>query len=110
MCWQQVFKMKKKQKNWAKDMALQRISRLFELAEHEFRFCPERSHRYVRLARRIGMRYRVHLPGELKMLICKHCHAYLVQGATARTRLQDKNIITTCLNCGEQMRRPFTRR
>ena len=99
--------MRKKQKDWAKEMAYERILRLFELADMEFRKHPERSDRYVQLARRIGMRHRVRMPPELKHRICRHCHSYLVQGATARTRLQGTHISTTCLACGKQMRRPY---
>ncbi|SNQ60386.1 ribonuclease P protein component 4 [Candidatus Methanoperedens nitratireducens] len=99
--------MRKKQKDWAKDMAFQRIERLFELADQEFETHPGRSNRYVWLARRIGMRYRVRIPQELKEKMCKHCHAYLVQGVTARTRLRGDYITTTCLACGEHIRRPY---
>ncbi len=99
--------MRRKQKDWAKDMAKQRIERLFELADSEFKIHPERSDRYVSLARRIGMRYRVRLPTELRQKTCKHCHRYLVQGITARTRLLGTHIATTCLACGKQMRRPY---
>lgn len=99
--------MRKKQKDWAKDMAYQRIQRLFELAGQEFKTHPDRSNRYVGLARRIGMRYRVRMPRELKRMVCKHCHTYLVQGATARTRLQGTHITTTCTACGKQMRLPY---
>ncbi|MCX9013722.1 MAG: ribonuclease P [Candidatus Methanoperedens sp.] len=99
--------MRKKQKSWAKDMAHQRINRLFELAASEFDTHPERSNRYVNLARRLSMRYRVRMPDELKPMICKHCHSYLVQGKNARTRLQGKRITTTCLICGKQMRHPY---
>ncbi len=99
--------MRKKQKEWAKDMAHQRIIRLFDLAEQEFRLNPERSDRYVKLARRIAMRYRVRMPPELKQRLCRHCHVYLVPGATARTRLQGTHITTTCLSCGKQMRQPY---
>ncbi len=99
--------MRKKQKDWAKDMANQRIIRLFELARDEYEKHPDRSDRYVQLARKIGMRYRVRMPQELKSQICKHCHAYLVQGVTARTRLQGTHISTTCTSCGKQMRMPY---
>ncbi len=99
--------MRKKQKDWAKDMARQRIVRLFELAEGEFKTHPERSNRYVKLARRIGMRYRVKLPHDLRSKICRHCHNYLVQGVNARTRLLGTHIATTCLDCGKQMRLPY---
>ena len=99
--------MRKKQKNWSKDMAKQRINRLFELAASEFNTHPERSNRYVILARRISMRHRVPMPDELKPKVCKHCYSYLVQGVTARTRLQGNRITTTCLSCEKQMRRPY---
>ena len=99
--------MRKKQKEWSKDMAYERIIRLFELARIEFIKHPERSDRYVRLARRIGMRYRVRMPQEFKRQICRHCHAYLVQGVTARTRLQGTHVTTTCIACGKQMRIPY---
>jgi len=99
--------MRKKQKDWAKDMAHQRIHRLFELAANEFSTHPERSNRYVQLARRISMRYRVRMPARLKRRMCRHCHSYLVQGITARTRLQGTHITTTCLSCGKQMRIPY---
>ncbi len=99
--------MRKKQKDWAKDMARQRIVRLFELAEGEFKIHPERSNRYVKLAKRIGMRYRVRLPQDLRMKICKHCHSYLIQGINARTRLLGSHIATTCFACGKQMRKPY---
>jgi len=99
--------MRKKQKDWSKDMAFQRMIRLFELARIEFEKNPARSNRYVQLARKIGMRYRVRMPQEFKRQICKHCHAYLVQGVTARTRLQGTHIATTCTSCGKQMRFPY---
>lgn len=99
--------MRKKQKDWSKDMAYERIIMLFELARLEFKEHPKRSDRYVQLARRIGMRYRVRMPQEFKRQICKHCHTYLVQGATARTRLQGTHISTTCTSCGKQMRLPY---
>jgi len=99
--------MRKKQKDWAKDMAYERILLLFELAHEQFKTHPKRSDRYVGLARRIGMRYRLRIPGELKKQICKHCHAYLVQGSNARTRLQGTHITTTCMVCGKVMRKPY---
>ncbi len=99
--------MRKKQKDWSKDMAYQRILRLFELAHTVFEKHPCRSNRYVQLARKIGMRYRVRMPPEFKRQICKHCHTYLVQGVNARTRLQGTHIATTCTSCGKQMRLPY---
>ena len=93
------------------DLALQRIERLFELAEADARKmdtgAKSRSDSYVQLARRIGMRYRVRIPGQLKMRICKGCYTYLIPGKNARIRLRGGYITTTCLKCGKQMRHPY---
>jgi len=87
---------------------LQRIKRLFELAEADAKKGMEkRSDRYIQLAREIGMRYRVRIPSHLKMRICEGCYTFLVPGKNARVRLRGDYITTTCLRCGKQMRRPY---
>ena len=98
---------RKKQKSLIKDLAVQRINRLFELADQEFEQNPKRSDRYVLLARRIGMRFRVRFPKTLKRRICKHCRSYLVPGSSARVRLRGRYITVTCLRCNKQMRYPY---
>ena len=98
--------MRRKRKQ--EDLALQRIERLFEFAEAAARNEQElRSRRYLELARTIGMRYRVRIPRHLKARICRRCHALLIPGKTARIRLRGEYLSTTCLSCGEQMRRPY---
>ncbi|MGP8329451.1 MAG: ribonuclease P protein component 4 [Methanosarcinaceae archaeon] len=101
---------KRKQKSLIRDLAVQRIERLFELADNEFGQNPKRSDRYVYLARRIGMRYRVRFPSKLKRMICKHCRSYLVPGSSARVRLRKRYITVTCLRCNKQMRYPYKNR
>ena len=97
-----------RQKRQIADLAAERIERLFELAEMAAKAGQEqRSDRYVQLARAIGMRYRVRIPQHLKMWLCKRCHRLLIPGKTARIRLRGEYITTTCLRCGEQMRRPY---
>ncbi len=100
---------RKQQKNLIKEMAAQRIGRLFELAEAEYATHPERSSRYAALARRMGMRHRVRLPRELRQKVCRSCNSYLVPGSTSRVRLQKNNICITCLKCGKAMRYPHKR-
>jgi ribonuclease P protein subunit RPR2 len=94
-----------KRKEWARDIALQRIEMLFELAEREQN--DERRNRYVQLARRIGMRNRVRIPGHLKMRMCKSCHSFLIPGRNARVRLRGDRLVTTCLQCSYVERRPY---
>lgn len=98
---------KNKQKNVIKDIATARIERLFELAAVEYRSYPERSDRYVQLAKRIGMKYRLRLPSSLKRKVCRGCGSYLVSGNSSRTRLHGQYITTTCLKCGREMRIPY---
>ncbi len=100
------------------DIALQRIERLLALAESEAMRAKNedesasdmmrRCNRYVELAMKIGMRYRVRIPKHLKMRICKNCRSYLVPGRNARVRLRKgEYITTTCLSCGAEIRRPY---
>jgi len=105
-----------KQRRRIADIAVQRIGRLFELAEAEARARvpngeddrrEERSDRYIQLVCAIGMRYRVQIPGYLKRRVCKGCYALLIPGRNARVRLRGEYITATCLRCGKQMRRPY---
>ena len=93
----------------ARDLALQRMDRLFMLAAAAHAAHPERSGRYVQIARNISTRTRVRMPGSLKRLFCRHCGSFL-SPAGARVRLCEGVLITTCLLCGEQMRRPYRSR
>jgi ribonuclease P protein subunit RPR2 len=63
---------RKQQKNLIKDVATQRMWRLFELAKMEYAEHPDRSERYVQLIRNISMRNRMSIPREIKSRICKH--------------------------------------
>lgn len=64
----------------------------------------ELAHRAVRLARLIGMRYNLRLAPEQKLRQCRHCHAFLWPGRTARVRLRGRKMTVHCLMCGEQNR------
>jgi len=97
---------RKKRMRKARDIAWQRIGRLFEMAEEEHESHLERCDRYVYLARRIGMRLRVRIPRRLKRKMCKHCHCYLSPDRS-RVRLRNGVLTVTCLKCGGQMRYPY---
>lgn len=90
----------KKNKNIVKDVAMERIQRLFELADAEHSSNSARSDAYVSLARKVGMRYLVRLPRELKVRYCKKCGSYLVPGNNCRIRLKGRYMAITCLKCG----------
>jgi len=92
-----------------KEIAQERIERLFQLAAQEQQLHPERSDRYAQLAWEISTRMRVRMPRHLKMLFCKGCRCYLPSAGT-RVRLREKVLTTTCLRCGRQIRRPCWKR
>ena len=97
---------RRKDSHKARDLALQRMERLFALAGAVHATHPERSDRYVQVARKICTRTRVRMPRLLKRLFCRHCGSFLTAVAT-RVRLREGVLTTTCLLCGEQMRRPY---
>ncbi|HYA57733.1 MAG TPA: hypothetical protein VEH57_04630 [Thermoplasmata archaeon] len=91
-------------------IARERVDDLFALAEKEAAsHHRELSDRYVRLARRIGMRYNVRLLSEYRELYCRACSSYWVEGTTVRTRFRDGRRVRTCLVCGRQRRTPVRR-
>jgi ribonuclease P protein subunit RPR2 len=89
-------------------VAGERISDLFALAEGEARGgSPALADRYVRLARRIGMRYNVRLLPEYAELFCRGCSRFWIEGTTVRTRLRARRRVRTCLGCGRTRRVPY---
>jgi ribonuclease P protein subunit RPR2 len=89
-------------------VAEDRISDLFALAGGEAHGGVARlADRYVRLARRIGMRYNVRLLPVYSELYCRGCSSYWVEGRTVRTRLRSGRRVRTCLACGRTRRVPY---
>ena len=90
-------------------IAKERIKILFNLAEKEFKKHPGRSKRYVELARRIGLRYNLRLPKQLKRKFCKNCNTLLVPGFTSKVRISSKQkaVIIKCLECDKIYRYPY---
>jgi ribonuclease P protein subunit RPR2 len=81
-------------------IALERIHRLFELAENEAEKNPKRSKRYVGLAREIGKKATVRMPNELKTRFCKKCNAFLKKGKNSKIAKEGTITIVKCLECG----------
>lgn len=97
---------RRKDAHKSRDLARQRMERLFSLAAAEYELHPERSDRYVHIARQISTRHRVRMPRHLKKLFCKNCGSF-ISATGARTRLRQGLLTTTCLHCGRVARRPY---
>ncbi len=94
-----------------KQIGLERIKILFALAQKDIKTHPERSQRYVKLARKIAMRYNIKIPREVKRKLCNKCHSYLLPGANCmvRTRASQQAVIIKCLECNNIIRYPYRR-
>ena len=79
----------------------------YKQAETMFKEDKKLANRYVKLARKIGMKYQVPIPKEFKKKYCKHRHSYLVQGKNLKTRLKNGKLIYHCQECKKVMRFPY---
>lgn len=91
-------------------IAKERIDILFREASSMFRKDSRLSNRYVELARKIAMKYKVKIPPALKRRFCKHCHSYLVPSKNCRVRLTKHKVVYYCLNCKHYMRLPYNKK
>lgn len=85
-------------------IALERINILFNEAKKIFNEEPKLADRYVQLARKISMKYKVKIPPNFKRRFCKNCHKYLVPGINVRIRTHKGHMVYYCLNCKHHMR------
>ena len=98
--------MLKREKRLERRIAKERIRILFEIMEKMKDEDYELARRYVELARRIAMKYRLKLPKRYKLLFCKKC-LYPYREGRFRVRVRKSRVIITCLNCGYERRIPI---
>jgi ribonuclease P protein subunit RPR2 len=89
------------------EIVISRIRKLFEEAENIFKEDKKLANRYVSLARKLSMKYKVKIPTELKRRFCKNCYSYLKPGVNCRVRLRNKKVVYYCLECKHYMRFPY---
>lgn len=91
-----------------KQIAGERIERLFKLAEERTRLGTERSDklskRYIGLARRISSHYKVKMPKKIRDGICKKCNSVLIPGINAKVRKSSHGYMAYKCNCGAEKR------
>ncbi len=97
----------RRDKKREKEIAKERLNKLFALCDRTIESKPELAKRYAELAKKIAMRYKVKMPTEFKRRICKGCGAFLKPGVNLRVRLQGGKLIYTCLSCGTVKRYPY---
>ena len=90
-----------------KKIALDRIKKLFKEADSMYGEDSRLSDRYVALARKMAMKFKVNIPSNLKKKFCKHCYSYLRPGKNCRIRVQNNKVVYYCSNCKKYMRFPY---
>jgi len=96
----------KREKRLEKEIAMERIEFLIRRAENFKNKDYKLARRYVEIAKKISMKYRVRIPKHLKMIFCKKC-LYPYKSDKMRVRIKKSRVIITCLNCGYERRIPI---
>ncbi|MBT7903574.1 hypothetical protein HN587_06950 [Candidatus Woesearchaeota archaeon] len=87
-------------------IANERINILFNEADEMHNESQTLANRYVILARKISMKYKVKLASVFKRRFCKHCYSFLVPGKNLRVRFGSGKLIYYCLTCKKFWRMP----
>ena len=64
------------------------------------------ANRYVTLARKVAMKFKIRLTSAQKRLFCKHCYRFMLPGKNLRVRVHEHRIIYYCLDCKKFWRKP----
>ena len=88
----------KKDQEKVKELALERIKRLFETAS-DAGSDKNLTKRYVTMARKIAMKSNLRLPSSLKRKFCRKCNSFFVIGKNCRVRTREGKLIYYCLEC-----------
>ena len=105
-----MVKVGKRDKDYQRKVARERVMVLFDLAERTANTHPERSRRYVELAWKVAKKHRVKL-GKLKYRFCRKCYTWWTD-ETLRVRIVQRPypmVVYKCLTCGEEYRIPIVR-
>ena len=89
-----------------KEIAKERMEKLFLQAENIFSTNKALANRYITLARKIAMKVKIRIPLELKRKFCKHCYKFLMPGVNSRIRTRDGKVIISCFECKKFTRIP----
>ncbi len=80
------------------------IKRYFALADKAFAEDKGLANRYVALARKMAMRFKIKLPKTIQRKFCKHCYKYLMPGVNCRIRTNSGKVVYYCMECKKYMR------
>ena len=87
----------------AKKLARSHVDGLFRQVQED----SSRGDRYIALARKVAMKFKLKLGSDQKRMFCKHCYKALYPGKNLRIRVHEHRIIYYCLECKKFWRKPL---
>ena len=93
---------------YQKKMAEERIELLFKEASKAAKGDAELARKYVKLAKKIAMRYNVRTPKKFKRMCCKYCYSLLAHNS--KQRLKGGRLNIKCFSCNKTMRYLYKRK
>ncbi len=94
---------RRKKPEYQLKIAKERIILLLNEGIGVYKERPDLTKRYYKSAKKIGMRYNVGMPRELKRKFCKYCFSYLIEG----WRFKKGHMYVKCQKCGKILRYPY---
>ncbi|MFC1742093.1 ribonuclease P protein component 4 [Nanoarchaeota archaeon] len=88
-------------------IAKQHIEKLLTQAKNVQKDNTSLANRYVTLARKIAMKFKIRMTSEQKRLFCPHCYRFLTPSKNLRVRIHEHRIIYYCLDCKKFWRKPI---
>jgi ribonuclease P protein subunit RPR2 len=95
-----------------KQIALERIEILINQALANTKKNPRLAQKQARLAKKIGTKYRIKLPYQIRMHFCKKCKMFIVPSVNSRIRLGRsalKSVRITCSFCNHTYRKVISK-
>lgn len=93
------------------ELVLERMNWLLELAEKNIKTHPERTKRYVSLARKMSSRYKIGIPEKFKKRICKVCNIMWIPGFNVKVRINKRTkAVEYVCECGSLRRFGYNKR
>ncbi|MBN1544503.1 ribonuclease P [Candidatus Woesearchaeota archaeon] len=88
-------------------IANQHIASLLEQAKEAATSNPSLADRYVALARKVAMKFRIRMQPSQRRLFCPHCYRFMLPSKNLRVRVHEHRVIYYCLDCKKFWRRPL---
>ena len=88
-------------------IAREHMDNLFEHAKKVSKENLTLANRYITLARKIAMKFKIRIPSEQKRLFCPHCYKFAIPGKTVRVRIHESRVIYSCQMCKKFWRKPL---